>query len=386
MSGNEETGRIWWYKGQKENHSFVRGPFVWEEILHRLENGTIAEDTMVKRSSDVYWRELAGLLRGKKRSHGPVIAAAACIAVILLFLVFWMDNKKADRVAAGPLGRSTSEGRPPENRDRGPLLQQQPVFRGDVQRVILQEPLTRSAIIKLSNDTRVSYGLGPLAENQLLDKIAEDRLRDMFQKQYIGHVSPTGEQASDYAQRTGYHYKIIAENIASGNFMNNQKVIDGWMQSPGHKQNMLSPDIKEIGVAIDKGQQQGANTWIAVQIFGLQSMPVSARKNCTAPPQELLSEIESKKSELVNVENRIAAFKEILDQEINAIEADKRRAGNGSQAMYNLNERIQSYNEKNAWYNNSAADAVARRTILKALVDDYNKRVHAYHECEGLEN
>ncbi len=385
MSWDKETGRIWWYKGQKEGHSFVRGPLTWEEILHRLENGTLTEETRVKRSSDVYWQGLSGLLYGKKRSYGPMIAVTACVVAILILLFLWAGNRKPGRLVAGPFGRASVVTGAPDSRDRR-SLPQQPVAGGDVQQVVPQEPLTRGAIIKLCNDMRASHGLAHLAENQLLDKIAEDRVRDMFQKQYIGHVSPTGEQASDYAQRTGYHYKIIAENIAAGNFMNNQKVIDGWMQSPGHKQNMLSPDIKEIGVAIDKGQQQGANTWIAVQIFGLQSLPVPERTHCTAPPEGLLSEIESKKAELVNAENRLAGFKQMLEQESYAIEADRRNAGSSSQAVYNLNARISSYNERSAWYNNLVADVAAKRTILKTLAEDYNKRVQAYHECEGAGN
>jgi hypothetical protein len=206
----------------------------------------------------------------------------------------------------------------------------------------------------------------------------------MFQKQYIGHVSPTGEQASDHAQRLGYHYKIIAENIASGNFLNNQKVIDGWMQSPGHRQNVLSPDIKEIGVAIDRGQFQGANSWIAVQIFGLQSLPVSTKKRCIPPPQDLYAELESRNMEVSNLEGRLSRFRQELDEEISSIEADRKYLGNNGQGVNGLNVRINSYNEKSAWYNSSLADLVAQRAILKSMADDYNKRVQAYRDCENL--
>jgi uncharacterized protein YkwD len=391
MSGNEETGRIWWYKGRKEDRSFVRGPFTWEEVLHRLESGVIAESTMVKRSSEVYWQELSGCLYGKKRSYGPTIAVMVCLATVLLFLFFYVGDKKADQSAGSALvARNATDPERPSwataaqtAHSNDPLSLQQPGSRNNARPFVPQEPVTKDAIIKLGNDVRASHGLATLAEHHLLDKIAEERLHDMFQKQYIGHVSPSGEQASDHAQRLGYHYKIIAENIASGYFLNNQKVIDGWMQSPGHRQNMLIPDTKEIGVAIDRGQFQGANIWIAVQIFGLQSLPVSAKKRCIAPPQDLYADLESRNTEISNLEGRLSRFKQELDQEITSIEADRKYIGNNGQGVTNLNLRINSYNEKSAWYNSSLADLTAQRAILKSMAEDYNKRVQTYRDCES---
>jgi uncharacterized protein YkwD len=391
MSEKNENSRIWWYKGQKENHSFVRGPFTWEEVLQRLESGVISESTMVKRSSDVYWQELSRWLYGKKRSSGPMIAVTVCLVAASLLLFFYFGSKRPDRSAAGPAApKNVTDSEMPfwgttaqSVQSNSPASQQQSGSRNNTRQSLPQEPLTKDAIIKVGNDVRASHGLAPLAEHHLLNKVAEERLHDMFQKQYIGHVSPSGEQASDHAQRLGYHYKIIAENIASGYFLNNQKVIDGWMQSPGHRQNMLSPDIREIGAAIDKGQYQGANTWIAVQIFGLQSLPVSMKKRCIPPPQDLYAELESRNTEVSNLEGRLSRFKQELDQEISSIEADRRYVGNYSQAVNNLNIRISSYNEKSAWYNNSLADLMAQRAILKSMAEDYNKRVQAYRDCEN---
>ena len=114
-----------------------------------------------------------------------------------------------------------------------------------------------------------------LIESPLLNAIAESKARDMLEKQYFDHVSPAGEQVSDMAQKIGYRYRIISENIGMGNFLTNQKVIDGWMQSPGHRKNILSSEVEEMGAAIVKGNINGRKAWISVQIFGLQSKPVS---------------------------------------------------------------------------------------------------------------
>ena len=395
MSEKKQNSRIWWYKGQKEDHSFVRGPFTWEEIIQRLEKEVISESTMVKRSADVYWQELSGCLHGKKRSWGLMIAGLVCVTVAFLSLFFYAATRRPNMIGPGPsCSRGCNrfrEDRPGEAAARVCIIRvpchgNKPGRGTTRSNSYRRNPLTKDAIIKLGNDTRASHGLTALAESQLLNKIAEERLHDMFQKQYIGHVSPAGEQASDHAQRVGYHYKIIAENIASGNFLNNQKVIDGWMQSPGHRQNILSTETKEIGVAIERGQYQGANMWIAVQIFGLQSPPLSTKKRCTPPSQDLYAELESGKTEMMNLDNRLARFKQDLDQEISAIEADRRYVGNNGQGAYNLNVRVNSYNEKVAWYNSSLADLMAKRAILKSMAEDYNRRVQAYHDCESSGN
>jgi hypothetical protein len=215
----------------------------------------------------------------------------------------------------------------------------------------------------------------------LLNTIAEERVRDMFEKQYTGHISPIGEGASDVAQKVGYRYKIIAENIAGGMFLNNRKIIDGWLQSPGHRKNMLSQETKEIGVAILKGTMNGQDTWLAVQIFGLQSPPVSS-KTCVLPPQELYNRIEIKKAEIEKFSNMLDNLRQELDAEKTAIEDDRRMAGSNRQAAQNLSIKIMTYNEKSNWYNNSLADARVKSTILKNMVNEYNRMLQDYNECQ----
>lgn len=66
--------------------------------------------------------------------------------------------------------------------------------------------------------------------------------------------------------------------IRSGSFLTNQKIVNGWMQSPGHRKNLLSGKFEEIGVAVVKGRLEGDETWIAVQVFGRQSPAVREEK------------------------------------------------------------------------------------------------------------
>jgi len=81
---------------------------------------------------------------------------------------------------------------------------------------ISENTLSKETVIESTNAEREVYGLHALTENELLNKIAEGRARDLLEKQYFDHVSPTGQQASDMAQQVGYPYKIIAENLAQG--------------------------------------------------------------------------------------------------------------------------------------------------------------------------
>jgi hypothetical protein len=255
-----------------------------------------------------------------------------------------------------------------------------PVSRNVVTPSPLQEDLNRESIIDLSNKARGLNGLSALSENQLLNTIAETRAKDMFEKQYFAHVSPTGEQASDVAQRIGYQYKIIAENIASGRFLTNQKVIDGWMQSPGHRKNLLATEVKELGAAIIKGSMSGQETWISVQIFGLQSPPVS-QETCVAPSQGLLNEIQVKEAEIGGLNDSLKRIKQELDSEHTSIETDRRLLSGRSQEQNDLSIKIKAYNEKSNWHNQRVADIKAKALVLQSMINEYNEMLQTYNSC-----
>jgi uncharacterized protein YkwD len=244
----------------------------------------------------------------------------------------------------------------------------------------LQEVLNRESIIDLTNKSRGLNGLPALDENPLLNAIAETRTRDMFEKQYFAHVSPTGDQASDVAQRIGYQYKIIAENLASGRFLTNQKVIDGWMQSPGHRKNLLSTEVKELGAAIVKGTMSGQETWISVQIFGLPSPPAS-QETCVAPSQSLLDEIQNKKAEIIGLNDSLKRIKQELDSEHNSIETDRRLLSGRPQEQHDLSIRIKAYNEKTNWHNQRVTDIKAKELALQSMINEYNTMLQTYNNC-----
>ncbi len=102
------------------------------------------------------------------------------------------------------------------------------------------------------NSERAAYGLQPLRLNSRLALAADDRVEDMFAKEYFNHVSPDGLQPWTWVHRRGYNYRLIGENLAVG-YPSAAAVVDGWMHSPGHRANILGRGFNEVGVALGAG-------------------------------------------------------------------------------------------------------------------------------------
>jgi uncharacterized protein YkwD len=248
-----------------------------------------------------------------------------------------------------------------------------------------QEELSSAAIIALTNKVRAEQGLSPLLENILLNDIAKERVQDMFQKQYIAHISPTGEGATDAAQKIGYRYRLLAENIGSGTFINNQKVLNNWMQSPGHRKNILSSDTNEIGVSIEKGMMKEQLTWVAVQIFGLQSPSVGEdiKKNrCVPPSSALKTEIEKENAELTALADTSSRMGEEIDREKRYIDSYQRGSGYSYQRDQDaMTATIELYNQKIQKYNQLLGQIRAKKTILQQMINEYNASAQRYNVC-----
>jgi hypothetical protein len=130
--------------------------------------------------------------------------------------------------------------------------------------------LNAQKIIALTNEVRQQYGLTPLKENALLDLAAEQKAQDMSLNNYFAHFSPTGISPWYWFQKAGYHYHYAGENLAM-NFLDSEEVIKAWLNSPGHRDNILNKNYQEIGIAIlpaNANSQGIANKPIVVQLFG----------------------------------------------------------------------------------------------------------------------
>jgi len=108
-----------------------------------------------------------------------------------------------------------------------------------------------SQVVELTNQERANHGLEPLEIDPQLSEVAEAKSNDMAENGYFSHNSPTYGSPFDMMHSFGVDYQTAGENIARGQ-STAQQVVDGWMNSPGHRENILNPDFTHIGVGYDE--------------------------------------------------------------------------------------------------------------------------------------
>lgn len=218
--------------------------------------------------------------------------------------------------------------------------------------------LLKEKIISLTNKQRVENGnIEVLKESEMLDLSAEKKLQDMFDRQYFEHISPSGVGVADLGEEVGYEYILIGENLAMGNFKDEQNLIDAWMASSGHRANILNSRYTEIGVAVGSGNFEGHDIWMAVQHFG------TPRSICPPIDQVFLGVINLNQYKIKEMEIDLLARRKAIDENNGAIYE-------GS----TYSEQIEKYNELIIPYNNKISE-------LKKQIDEYNNQVRAFNLC-----
>src|SRR3989338_10008056 len=118
-------------------------------------------------------------------------------------------------------------------------------------------------VISLTNAQRVAHGLSEVRENEMLDKAAEAKAKNMFAEDYWAHYSPSGKDPWGFIQRAGYKFLYAGENLAK-NFSNPEDVVNAWMASPTHRDNLLNSRYKNVGMAVLEGELNGQRTILVV--------------------------------------------------------------------------------------------------------------------------
>src|SRR5688572_23107544 len=183
----------------------------------------------------------------------------------------------------------------------------------------------------------------------------------MFDRQYFAHESPTGEGPADVIAAAGYDYVTVGENLALGNFADDRDLVQAWMDSPGHRANILEGKFTEIGVAVGRGMFEGRMTWMAVQEFGKPAA------DCPVVSAELQAQIEADKERLDGLEARADALK-------SEIESSKKPR---------TPEERDAYNAKVDEYNALAREINALIGQIQGEITVYNGQVQAYNACAG---
>jgi len=215
--------------------------------------------------------------------------------------------------------------------------------------------LTEIGTFIWTNNQRAINGVQPLARNSLLDEIAESKLQDMFSNQYFGHEAPNGDFVGEIAGRFGYEYIVIGENLALGDFTDDEMLLEAWMDSPGHRDNILNERFRELGVAVGKGNFKGRETWLAVQSFG------TSFSVCPTVSAPLLEDIKNSKEELDDIGETLSVM--LVD-----IESTFPKSGPVyAQKVNNYNLLVGEYNDL--------------LETINSWVRSYNAQIKAFESC-----
>jgi len=173
------------------------------------------------------------------------------------------------------------------------------LFYSYLQYSLRDTPLESSTILQEVNQKRKESETVRLEENKDLSLIAEKKLDDMLERNYFDHTSPTGEEIDAIATDVGYEFIIIGENLIRGRFKDEKDVVQAWMESPGHRENILNENYLETGVASRYGKLNETKMFVSVQVF---ATPVSV---CPQMDDELVSRIDEKEEQLKELEETI---------------------------------------------------------------------------------
>ena len=114
-----------------------------------------------------------------------------------------------------------------------------------------------NSLVNATNQKRAAAGVGALTYNDKLTKAAQNKANDMATRDYWSHNTPEGTAPRIFITNAGYIYSIAGENLAFGYRITNTNpatneigVMDGWMASPSHKENLLNSRFTEVGFGI----------------------------------------------------------------------------------------------------------------------------------------
>ncbi|MFB4169096.1 CAP domain-containing protein [Virgibacillus sp. JSM 102003] len=166
---------------------------------------------------------------------------------------FRQDQQGQDQQQQGDQGQRNQQGQ------QGQMQQQQDQqTQDDANQTQPQQGQNEytSNVIKLTNQERSNQGLSPLKAHKKLSNVARNKAQDMQSNGYFSHTSPTYGSPFDMMKNAGVSYQSAGENIARGQ-KSPQQVVDAWMNSQGHRENILNENFTHIGV----GYTESGNYW-----------------------------------------------------------------------------------------------------------------------------
>lgn len=148
--------------------------------------------------------------------------------------------------------------------------------------------VTQEELLETVNGARLEGRVEALNNDPTLNTAAQMKLNDMFTNQYWAHDAPSGTSPWHWFAEADYKYQNAGENLAK-NFHTSDGVTNAWIASRAHRENMLNPQFKDIGIAIKTGNIDGKETTLIVTLFGtrkdMTQSVLGARTPTTSAPQ-----------------------------------------------------------------------------------------------------
>lgn len=176
-----------------------------------------------------------------------------------------------------------------------------------------------AVIVDLTNEERSNGKLTTLKRNDVLDAAAKLKAEDMAKNEYFAHYSPSGVSPWYWFDQVSYNYVYAGENLAV-HFTDSSDVVDAWMKSPTHRENIMNGTYAEIGVGTAKGIYKGAPTIFVVQLFGTQSSVAKVEEQ--APPVIVLAPESIKASTPSDLATNVNSNTNVLSENISKEEND----------------------------------------------------------------
>ena len=149
-----------------------------------------------------------------------------------------------------------------------------------------------AVVVDLTNETRNDVSLGTLTRSATLDRAAQLKAENMAKNGYFAHYAPDGTSPWYWFDVAGYNYIHAGENLAV-HFTDSDEVVDAWMNSPTHRDNILNGNYTEIGVGTAKGEYQGFETVFVVQLFGTPVKSAGTLALARPTPSEAVVAVEN---------------------------------------------------------------------------------------------
>jgi uncharacterized protein YkwD len=148
----------------------------------------------------------------------------------------------------------------------------------------------RRELLDMLNETRREAGLTPLTEHAGLRDVALAHSNDMAEHDYIGHTSPRTGTAADRVRSASMTSGLVLENIGRG--YSAREIHRGLLESPGHRANLVNPDVSHVGIGVVAQPEGSRSAFIVTQVF----VRMSERVDLSGAPQELVGLINRARS------------------------------------------------------------------------------------------